>query len=230
MGKIIAIVEDDPDQLGNYTDALSRYGYQVNGYQSRADALRAFDQRLPDLAILDIMLGNETDAGFDLCRELQARNSQLPIIFLTSRSDEIDRISGLRLGACDYQTKPVSLAFLGERVQALFRLIENRNLTPDHRKQLGELTIDDNNIGIYWMGRPVACTYTEFNIIKSLVDHIATRGASYDELSNMTRQGIVESNTINTHILHLRKKFRQIDPDFNCIKSVYGFGYRWACS
>lgn len=232
MDRTIAIVEDDPDQRQNCTDALVRRGYRVQAYGSRAEAEAAFEQQLPELAILDIMLGNEQDAGFELCRYLLARKSDLPIIFLTSRTDDIDRISGLRLGAWDYQTKPVSLEFLAERVSSVFRILsmnQQKQQTVDAR-QIGDLALDSERMQVTWQGQSLVLTFTEYSVLQELIDKKEARGASYDELAEATRQGVVQNNTINTHILHLRNKFRDIDKDFDCIKSVYGFGYRWVCS
>ena len=107
MAKRIAIVEDDPDQRANYSDAITKKGYEVTAYASRQEALAGFDENLPDLVILDIILGDEVDAGFQLCRDLLARAPTLPVIFLTERINEIDKISGLRLGAWDYLPKPI---------------------------------------------------------------------------------------------------------------------------
>ena len=232
MERTIAIVEDDQDQRQNCTDALIRRGYQVLAYGSRAEAQAAFEQQLPDLAILDIMLGEEQDAGFELCRYLLARQSGLPIIFLTSRNDDIDRISGLRLGAWDYQTKPVSLEFLAERVSSVFRILNiNQEKTPVAKiRQIGDLTLDTERMQVAWQGQSLVLTFTEYSVLQELLNKKDARGASYDELADATRQGVVQNNTINTHILHLRNKFRDIDKDFDCIKSVYGFGYRWVCA
>ena len=231
MNITIAIVEDDPDQRENCADALTRRGYQVVAYGSRTEAQAAFDKNLPDLAILDIMLGDEQDAGFDLCRYLLARKPNLPIIFLTSRNDDLDRISGLRLGAWDYQTKPVSLGFLAERVSSLFRLqnIHQENGKVTDASKIGDLTLDSERMQVAWQEQPLVLTFTEYSVLQELINKKDIRGASYDELSEATRQGVVENNTINTHILHLRNKFRAIDKDFDCIKSVYGFGYKWIC-
>ena len=118
MAKHIVIVEDDPDQRLNYADAITNKGYQVSAYGNREEALAAFDDALPDLAILDIILGDEVDAGFQLCRELLARSPSLPVIFLTERINEIDKISGLRLGAWDYLPKPISLDYLAKSLSA----------------------------------------------------------------------------------------------------------------
>lgn len=225
-------MEDDPDQRQNCVDALIRRGYQVQAYGSRNEAEAAFAQQLPDLAILDIMLGDEQDAGFELCRFLLARKSDLPIIFLTSRNDDIDRISGLRLGAWDYQTKPVSLEFLAERVSSVFRILNiNQQKKPGSNIQhTGDLTIDSERMQAAWRGQPLVLTFTEYSVLQELINKRETRGASYDELADATRQGVVQNNTINTHILHLRNKFREVDSDFDCIRSVYGFGYRWVCA
>src|SRR5690606_38801813 len=114
--KLIAIVEDEVAIRDNYAAGLRRQGYRVQGYSSRAEALAAFELRLPDLVIIDINLGEEVEGGFELCRELRARSRQLPIIFLTARESELDAVSGLRLGADDYLTKRISLEHLSARV------------------------------------------------------------------------------------------------------------------
>lgn len=237
MPKTIAIVEDDPDQRQNYSDALSRRGYQVQGHASREAALRAFDVQLPDMAILDIMLGEDIDGGFELCRELLRRDPNLPVIFLTSRADDIDRISGLRLGAWDYQSKPVSLSYLSERVGSVFRILDrngdrNGEVAGQHKgasvREIGPLRLDEQRVEAQWREAPLALTYTEFRLLLAIVDGSEGRGASYQQLADATRQGVVENNTINTHVLHLRRKFRRLDGGFDRICSVYGYGYRWA--
>ena len=124
MTKHIAIVEDDPDQRANYCDALAKKGYKVTAYANRPAALEGFAHALPDLVILDIILSGEEDAGFDLCRSLLQRAPELPVLFLTERTDEVDKISGLRLGAWDYLSKPISLQYLAERVASLLRIVE----------------------------------------------------------------------------------------------------------
>lgn len=227
----IVIVEDDPDQSHNYRVALQRQGYAVECHASRAAAEGAFAAGLPDLVILDIMLGEELDGGFTLCRQLLARKPDLPVIFLTSRADEIDRISGLRLGAWDYQTKPVSLQFLAERVSSLLRIQALRSQASQRAAlQLGELELDEERLQVHWRGAPLHFTLTEFNLLMEMVRRHDERGASYDQLASATRQGVVENNTVNTHIRQLRKKFRALDPGFDCIQNVYGFGFRWSGS
>ena len=134
--KLVAIVEDDPDQRENFTDALRSNGYDVVSYPNRARALEGMQKNMPDLAILDIMLENEMDGGFDLCRDLRAMAPKLPIIFLTARDSDIDRVSGLRLDAWDYLTKPLNLQFLTVRVNSLFRIVESLNeATPSNEEE-----------------------------------------------------------------------------------------------
>ncbi len=227
MDRTIAIVEDDPEQLAHYADALRRQGYQVAEYTDSAGALRGFERALPDLAILDIMLGQEVGGGFEVCRYLQQRDSRLPVIFLTSRGNEVDKIYGLQLGAWDYQTKPVSLEFLIARIDSLFRISDHRQEegSAPQIRHLGRLTVNAQAMQVSWDGEPVALTPTEFEMLLRLLEQ--PQGASYDELAGATRQGVVENNTINTHIVHLRRKFRAIDSDFDAIRTQYGYGYRW---
>jgi len=125
--KTVAIVEDDLDQRENYADALMQHGYQVITYPNRHTAFEGMRSNMPDLAILDIMLENEMDGGFDLCRDLRNIAPKLPIIFLTTRNSDIDRVSGLRLDAWDYLTKPLNMQFLAVRITSLFRIVDALN-------------------------------------------------------------------------------------------------------
>src|SRR6185295_6056693 len=121
MARTVAIVEDDAAIRANYADALKKHGYQVRAYPDRKSAADAFRTQLPDLALVDIGLGDEPDGGFTLCRELRALSAALPIIFLTARDSDFDTVSGLRMGADDYLTKDVALPQLLARISALFR-------------------------------------------------------------------------------------------------------------
>ena len=232
MAKTIAIVEDDADQRANYADAITRKGYRVESYESRAEALAGFAERLPDLAVLDIVLGDEIDAGFQLCRDLLTRAPTLPVIFLTERIDEIDKISGLRLGAWDYLPKPISLEYLAERISSLLRIGEVRATGAQggaSAKRLGHLVLDQDALLVSWKGERIDLSGTEFRMLAKLVrqpDH----AVSYATLMNATMQSLVTNNTINTHMRNIRKKFRSVDASFECIHSEYGFGYRWATS
>ena len=226
MSDSILVVEDDPDQRDNCADALRRRGYRVLACAGIDDARANLDDATVDLAILDIMLGDDHDGGFTLCRELLARTPELPVLFLSSRSDDIDRISGLRLGACDYQVKPVSLDFLVEKVAALLRM-RTTPATAGHSRAVGALELDDERCAAAWDGTPLPLTLTEFRVLHAIVDPGHARGASYDRLAAATRQTVVTNNTINTHVRNLRHKFRELDPEFAAICNVYGFGYRW---
>jgi two-component system OmpR family response regulator len=230
MTRTIAIVEDDPDQRRHYAGALREQGYQVEEFGDRAAAETAFDRGLPDLAILDIMLGAETGAGFDICRYLQQRDPQLPVIFLTSRGNEVDKIYGLQLGAWDYQTKPVTFEFLLERVRSLFRIADRSPQAGQTSGAIirGKLELETTGMRARWDNKHIELTPTEFDLLSVLAG--SRDAVSYDQLAAATRQGVVENNTINTHIVHLRKKFKHVDAAFECIRTRYGYGYHWVCS
>jgi two-component system OmpR family response regulator len=231
MAKRIAIVEDDPDQRANYRDAITKKGYDVSAYASREEALLGIERQPPDLAILDIILGDEVDAGFQLCRDLLVRAPTLPVIFLTERIGEIDKISGLRLGAWDYLPKPISLDYLAERISSLLRINEVRtaNSAKDSStaRRVGDLSLDQDALLVSWKGQPINLSGTEFRMLAKLV-RVPGHAVSYETLMNATMQSLVTNNTINTHMRNIRKKFEKIDPDFAAIKSEYGFGYRWS--
>ncbi len=228
MSRNIAIVEDDADQRENYCDALSSQGYTVQTYANKIEALDGFTKSLPDLAILDIMLEGEMDGGFDLCRELRQKSPKMPIIFLTARDSDIDRVSGLRLDAWDYITKPVNLQFLAVRVSSLFRIATSMHSDSNRPSTLilGDLEINQNSMSISWRGHLLSLTLTEFWLIEALArnpGHVKT----YAALMQTTRQSYVEKNTINGYVRRIRKKFKEVDDDFSMIQTVFGVGYRW---
>ena len=230
MAKSIVIVEDDADQRNNYIDAISKKGYTVRGFSNRPDALAGFEEALPDLVILDIILGDEVDAGFELCRDLLSRAPNLPVIFLTERITEIDKISGLRLGAWDYLPKPISLDYLSEKISSLLRIQEARagqNTGTSEAKLVGDMSIDQEALLVSWKGQTINLSGTEFRMLAKLV-RVPGHAVSYDTLMNATMQSLVTNNTINTHMRNIRKKFEAVDSEFNCIKSEYGYGYRWS--
>ena len=229
MARSIAIVEDDPDQRENYADALGANGYEVRSYSNRREAMTGIRQNLPDLAILDIMLEDEMDGGFDLCRDLRAIAPKLPIIFLTARDTDIDRVSGLRLDAWDYLTKPVNLQFLSVRVSSLFRIVDTLHTETVELEailRLGPLQLDPNSMSVKWDDKVVNLTLTEFWLVQALArrpGHVKT----YENLMQVTRQSYVERNTINGYVRRVRKKFKEVDPNFSMIQTVFGVGYRW---
>ena len=227
MLKRIAIVEDDATIRKNYADALVRSGYEVEAHASRLDAMPAFKTRLPELAIIDIGLGDEIDGGFTLCRDLRALSATLPIIFLSARDSDIDIVSGLRLGADDYVTKEVSMPHLLARIAALFRRLDalrqpSRAEDVLHR---GDLTLDINRLSTQWRHHEVVLTVTEFWMIHALIKfpgHVKNR----DQLMREAEL-VVDDNTITSHLKRIRKKFVAVDTTFDEIETVYGMGYRW---
>lgn len=227
MSRKIAIVEDEPAIRENYTAALGRYGYDVQGYESRGSALGAFRTRLPDLVIIDVGLGQEVEGGFDLCRELRATSATLPIIFLTARDSDLDVISGLRLGADDYLTKDISMQHLLARVVTLFRRIEALRVPQNQETVVthGDLTLETERMRVTWKEAEVPLTVTEFWMVNALVrfpGHVKTREQLMDE-GNV----VVDMATITSHIKRIRKKFVAMDNEFDCIETVHGVGYRW---
>jgi len=229
MSHTIAIVEDDPHQRDNYADALRAQGHAVVAYSNKPTALEGFKNALPDLVILDIMLEDEMDGGFDICRELRHMSPQLPIIFLTARDSDIDRVSGLRLDAWDYITKPVNLQFLGVRVASLFRIASTLKHAADDGPvalKLGDLELNEASLSVSWKEQPLNLTLTEFWVVESLAHNVG-KVKSYEALMQVTKQSYVEKNTINGYIRRIRKKFKQVDPEFEYIETVFGTGYRW---
>lgn len=224
--KHIAIVEDEPSIMANYQAALQRQGYNTVGYSNLQQAKKNLSQSLPDLVIIDVGLGDEPDGGFELCQFLRMQSQTLPILFLTARDDEFDMVSGLRLGADDYLSKDISLPHLLARVAALFRRQEaSQTHNADNSMVRGDLKILTDNLQISWKEQVIDLTVTEFWMIVSLAKHqghVKTR----DQL--MTDANVyVDESTITSHIKRIRKKFLAIDPDFHCIDTVHGMGYRW---
>lgn len=157
MGRRIAIVEDEAAIRDNYAEALARQGYEVVAYADRPQALAAFRERLPDLAVVNIGLGDEPEGGFTLCSELRALSKRLPIIFLTARDSDFDVVSGLRLGADDYLTKDISMPHLLARIAALFRRIDAlADAQPQEDAiERGALRLDVMRLAAQWRGQPV---------------------------------------------------------------------------
>ena len=168
------------------------------------------------------------DGGFDVCRELRALSPNLPIIFLTARDSDIDRVSGLRLDAWDYLTKPINLQFLAVRVSSLFRIAESVKAQDSQQAivKIGELMLDPNSMAVTWRGKPVHLTLTEFWLVEALARRPGNV-KTYEALMQVTRQNYVEKNTINGYVRRIRKKFKETDSSFGMIQTVFGIGYRW---
>jgi two-component system OmpR family response regulator len=227
MSRRIAIVEDEPAIRENYADALRRLGYDVATYARRDTALAAFRTRLPDLAVVDLGLGDDPDAGFALCRELRALSSSLPILILSARDADVDIVSGLRVGADDYLTKDASLPHLAARIAALFRRAE-LSASPAAAEDVverGPLALDVKRMTARWRGQPVDLTLTEFWMVNALARH---PGHVKDRDALMRDANIVvDDSTITSHVKRIRRKFMAVDPSFDRVDTVYGMGYRW---
>lgn len=224
--RTIVLVEDEPALRENYRMALEKAGYEVQDFATKEAALTAVKHRLPDLAIIDIGLGNDSEAGFSLCQALRNLSARLPILFLTARDSELDVISGLRLGADDYLTKDISLAQIIARVNTLLRRVEVWSTASKPRVQnIGPLALDEDRIHAQWRSRTIDLTVTEFWLIACLANkpgQVKNRQQLMDA-ANL----VLDDQTITAHIKRIRKKFIAHDEEFIAIQTVYGLGYRW---
>lgn len=230
MSRRVAVIEDEFALRENYADVLRKQGYSVQTFANRKDAMAVFEQRLPDLAIIDIGLQDEVDGGFTLCRDLRSMSDTLPIIFLTARDSDVDTVSGLRIGADDYLTKDISFPHLLARISALFRRQDAMGEPASGEAILmqGDLSMDTQRMIIKWQNEDVDLTVTEFWMVHALAKysgHVKNRQQLMQE-----SQMVVDDSTITSHIKRIRKKFIHIDPKFDCIDTVYGMGYRWNAS
>jgi two-component system, OmpR family, response regulator len=226
MPKQIILVEDEPILCENYAKAIREQGYEVLTCNNKHDALNIINKHLPDLAILDIGLGDESEAGFDLCREIRSLSSTLPIIFLTARDSDFDTISGLRLGADDYLSKDTSMPHVLARIAALFRRVKAlQTTTQTDQIKHEKLMVDTQRFQVEWDGVAVDLSLTEFWMVHSLakrVGHVKNRDQLMGD-SNI----YVDEGTITSHVKRIRKKFKELDSGFDHIETVYGIGYRW---
>ncbi len=226
----IAVVDDEDNIRTTVSYALRRDGYQVEVYADGASAWEAFQQNLPDLAVLDISLPRMD--GLELCRRLRQVSDMLPIIFLTSRDDEFDRVLGLELGADDYLCKPFSMRELQARVKVLFRRLalsrQPADSAAEKRLCLDDLELDLQRYTATWKAQALALTVTEFSILLALVrhpGHVKTRQQLVE--AGYPNDAYVSDRTIDSHIKRLRKKLLAVDPAFQGIEAVYGLGYRY---
>ncbi|MGB1950939.1 MAG: proteobacterial dedicated sortase system response regulator [Marinobacter sp.] len=228
MKRHIALIEDEPAIRENYRDAFERRGYRVSAYGDRKSAFQVLRTALPDLAIIDVGLGDESEGGFTLCQDLRQLSATVPIIFLTARDSDIDSVHGLRLGADDYVTKDMSLDHLLARVTALLRRADawaEALKKPDEVLQRGKLTLNVDRMTADWQGQPVDLTVTEFWMLHALVQHpghVRTRDQLMEAAST-----VLDDNTVTSHIKRIRRKFQQLDSAFDGIQTAYGMGYRW---
>lgn len=229
MHQTIALVDDDRNILTSVTMALEAEGYQVRSYTDGEEALRSLTQRPVDLAILDIKMPRMD--GMELLQRMR-KTMATPVIFLTSKDDEIDEVVGLRMGADDYITKPFSQRLLIERIRALLRRTEI-DAEPGEAKGegllvRGDLVLDSDRHVCTWKDAPVSLTVTEFLLLKALAQrpgHVKNRDQLMDAAYGESIY--VDDRTIDSHIKRLRKKFKVADDDFAQIETLYGVGYRY---
>jgi two-component system response regulator ChvI len=228
----IALVDDDKNILASVTMLLEQEGYHVRSYTDGASAVTALTATPPDLAILDIKMPRMD--GMEVLRRLR-QVMEIPVIFLTSKDEEIDELMGLNAGADDYIRKPFSQRLLLERVKAVLRRAEGKASGAQPQsgegKQTmtrGKLTLDPLRHECTWDGKPVRLTVTEFLILQSLAlrpGFVKSRDnlmdAAYDD------QVYVDDRTIDSHIKRLRKKFKAVADEFDSIETLYGVGYRY---
>lgn len=223
----VVLVEDEVALRDNYTLALSKAGFDVAGYSDSAAALNSVKQQLPDVVIIDIGLGRDSEAGFELCRSLRELSAQLPILFLTARDSELDVISGLRLGADDYLTKDISLAHLIARVNTVLRRVEAFSQSDSaHSIRLeGQLELNPARLIARWRDQPVDLTVTEYWLVDCLARNPG-QVRSRQQLMDAANL-VLDDQTITAHIKRIRAKFVVLDEKFSAIQTVYGLGYRW---
>jgi two-component system, OmpR family, response regulator ChvI len=226
----IALVDDDHNILTSVSVAFEAEGYRVMTYTDGGAALDGFKSSPPDVAILDIKMPRMD--GMEMLRHLRQK-SNIPVIFLTSKEDEIDELFGLKMGADDFIRKPFSQRLLVERVKALLRRQVPSDATPTteaHAKAIecGQLRMDPERHSCTWKDQPVTLTVTEFLILQALASRpgvVKSRNAlmdvAYDD------QVYVDDRTIDSHIKRLRNRFKSTDSEFDMIETLYGVGYRF---
>lgn len=227
----VLLVEDDDILRMNYETLLTTHRLSVRACATRSEAAAAFEQEKFDVILLDVTLGGEDEAGFALCQAFREQRKMVPIIFLTERDEDSDRISGLRLGVDDYLSKTISSSFLVARINALVRRVEtltggqNEAATLFQSDGNSRLRIDHQLSRAYWQGSPLELSLTQFWILKDLFEHSGTVRSITDLMraANIT----VQPNTIVVHIKAIREQIQQFSKDFACIKSERARGYRW---
>ena len=227
----IALVDDDRNILTSVSMTLEAEGFEVETYNDGQSALDAFNKRLPDMAVFDIKMPRMD--GMDLLQRVRQKTS-MPVIFLTSKDDEIDEVLGLRMGADDYVKKPFSQRLLVERIRALLRRQEAIEgvVMPDTEEnkvmQRGHLTMDPLRHAVTWKGLDVSLTVTEFLLLQALAQRPGFV-KSRDQLMDVAYddQVYVDDRTIDSHIKRLRKKMRMVDSEFSAIETLYGIGSRY---
>jgi DNA-binding response OmpR family regulator len=227
---VVAVVDDEENIRETVGFAMRREGYPVELYATGLEAWKTFQHKLPGLVILDITMP-EMD-GLELCRRIRSVSESVPIIFLTSRDEELDRVLGLEIGADDYLCKPFSMRELLARVKVLFRRSAiDQSATrsaADAPVRHGDLELDLQRYSVRWKGLALNLTVTEFMMLHALVrypGHVKTRKQLHQD--GYPHDAYVSDRTIDSHIKRVRRKFEDADPAFDRIETVYGLGYRW---
>lgn len=233
MSHRIALVDDDRNILTSVSMALEAEGFNVKTYNDGEEGLQGIQAAPPDLVVLDIKMPRLD--GMEVLTRLR-ESSQIPVIFLTSKDDEVDEVIGLRMGADDYITKPFSQRLLIERIRALLRrhslggtaAPSGKDEEKGNTTARGHLTLDDARHISLWKGQAVNLTVTEYLLLKALAlrpGHVKNR----DQLIDMAygENIYVDDRTIDSHIKRIRKKFRAVDTEFNHIETLYGVGYKY---
>jgi two-component system, OmpR family, response regulator ChvI len=226
----IALVDDDLNILASVSIALEAEGYRVTTYSDGVSALDGFTTTPPDLAILDIKMPRMD--GMEILRRLRQK-SDLPVIVLTSRVQEIDELFALKMGADDFIRKPFAQQLLAERVKTVLRrAAPKEGVAPKEADgellQRGPLRMDPERHACTWRDKSVKLTVTEFLILEALASRpgvLKSRNALMDAAYG--EQVYVDDRTIDSHIKRLRKKFRDTDREFDMIETLYGVGYRF---
>ena len=224
----IALVDDDQNILTSVSMALEAEGYHVDTYSDGVEALQGIGNQPVDLAVLDIKMPRMD--GMELLGEIRKKD-KLPIIFLTSKDDEVDEILGLRMGADDYIKKPFSQRLLIERIRAILRRRDHEVPPGEEGANVihrGDLTLDPDRHQCLWKGKEVTLTVTEFLLVEALArrpGHVKNRDQLIDAAYG--ENIYVEDRTIDSHVKRLRRKFREVDDEFSEIETLYGVGYRY---
>jgi two-component system, OmpR family, response regulator ChvI len=228
----IALVDDDRNILTSVAITLEAEGFEVETYNDGQAALDAFNKKMPDMAVFDIKMPRMD--GMDLLQRVRQK-SKMPVIFLTSKDDEIDEVLGLRMGADDYVKKPFSQRLLVERIRALLRRqeavagdIAGTEVEETKLMVRGNLTMDPLRHSVSWKEQDVSLTVTEFLLLQALAQRPGFV-KSRDQLMDVAYddQVYVDDRTIDSHIKRLRKKMRMVDDEFSAIETLYGIGYRY---
>jgi len=228
--KVVAVVEDESTIREAISAALTKEGYRVACFDDGMNAWEAFATKLPDLTILDI--GVPRLDGLDLCRRLRGVSAAVPIIFVTSREEEFDRVLGLELGADDYLCKPFSMRELMARVKVLFR---RASLAPAAQRSddeqlvaIGDLILDPLRLAATWKSTAVPLTVTEFLLLQALARRPGVVKTREQLLQEAYPDAVsVSDRTIDSHVKRIRRKFESVDRTFSALDSVYGAGYRF---